>query len=69
MLTNTTQKVRCRTPSHVREKEMRRGDLLLLADPRQNAQKDSPAHLSHFFDFGASFSDEGAALAGWHDEP
>lgn len=26
-------------------------------------------YLSHFFDFGASFADEGAALAGWDDEP
>lgn len=27
------------------------------------------SHLSHFFDFGASFADERAALAGRDDEP
>lgn len=26
-------------------------------------------YLSHFFDFGASFADEGAALTGWDHEP
>lgn len=26
-------------------------------------------YLSHFFDFGASFANEGAALAGRDDEP
>lgn len=26
-------------------------------------------YLSHFFDFRASFADEGATLAGWDDEP
>lgn len=26
-------------------------------------------YLSHFFDFGASFADEGATLAGWDHEP
>lgn len=26
-------------------------------------------YLSHFFYFGTSFSNEGAALAGWHHKP
>lgn len=44
------------------------GNLFIIAYGYDVGNKSS-ACLSHFFDFGTAFADQGAALAGRNDEP